>query len=553
MSDRLRCQQDGDPGKEYDVIIIGAGVAGMYGLYHLRKMGLSVKVYDGSPEVGGTWYHNGYPGARIDGPNSPYYCYTFSDELMQEWEWKETHSDQPMILAYLKRFADKYDLRKDIQLDTRVDEACYDEGAQRWTVNTSTGESASAQFLICALGVLSAVHKPDIPGFEDYTGECYHSGNWPQEAVSFEGRRVGIIGTGSTGTQLVTEIAKTAGRLTVFQRTPQYTVPARMRPLDPKKLEEVRANWPEMREQLKAMPTGMPMELSARSALEDTPEERQKRYEEMWQKGDIDFYSGCYSDVLTNEEANFTMAEFVRGKIAETVKDPETARKLMPDHFICTKRPILDHGYYETYNRDNVTLVDLREDPIEKITATGICTEKGEHELDMIVLATGYDSLTGSILRLNPKGRGGTELKDKWRDSFDSYLGLGMSGFPNLFQTLGAGSPGILYNQPLGAEQQIDWIGKCIEFMREKGLGTIEASPEAEKAWVEEITAIGNQTLFPKTDSWFVGANIPGKPRQFAMHAAGYLYFPRILDVAENGYEGFVFEEEDDTVIGDAS
>ena len=549
MSDKPQNQQRKGPVEEYDVVVIGAGVSGMYALYHLRERGLSVKVYDGAPEVGGTWWHNGYPGARIDAPCSPYYCYTFSDELVQEWDWSERYSDQATILAYLKNFADKYDLRRDIQLETWIDEARYGAGAQRWTVNASTGERATAQFLICALGALSTTYKPDIPGFENFSGEWYHSGNWPHEPVSFKGKRVGVIGTGSTGVQVIPEVAKTAAHVTVFQRTPQYSVPARNRPFEPEELAEVRANWSVLREELRDALGGLLFPVPTRSALEDTPEQRQARYEEFWEEGGMSIHTSAYNDILTDEEANRTLSDFIRGKIREIVDDPETAEKLIPEHRVATKRIILDHGYYETYNRDNVTLVDLREDAIETVTPSGICTQSGEHQLDMIILATGYDAISGSALRLNPIGRNDLELKEKWQDGFPNYLGLGVSGFPNLFQIQGTGAPGVLYNVPLGSERQVEWIGDCISHMREQGLGVIEPTPDAEKAWVEEVTDIANQTLYTRTSSWYTGGNIPGKPRQFVAHVFGHLYFPHIEEVAEKGYEGFSFEPAQSEVV----
>ena len=398
--------------KQYDAVIIGAGVGGLYALHHLRKMGLSVRVYDGAPGVGGTWWWNRYPGARVDGPGSPFYCYTFSEDLVKEWDWAETQPSQQSVLEYLEYVADRFDLRRDIQLETWMRDARYDEEKQRWLVETHTGERVSAQFLICAVGTLSAAYKPDIPGIDTFAGECYHTGLWPQEPVSFAGKRVGVIGTGSSGVQAIPEIAREAAHLTVFQRTPQYSIPARNRPLDPEITRQARENWDAIRAQLNANAVGMPFKMSERLACEDTPEQRQALYEELWQKGGFHLLFSSYADLLTDKEANRSLADFVRGKIRETVRDPKTAAKLMPDYYLGTKRQLLDNGYYETFNRDNVTLVDLREDPLQEITPTGVRTATGEHPLDMLVLATGFDAVTGALMRLNPKGRGGVGLKE---------------------------------------------------------------------------------------------------------------------------------------------
>jgi len=530
----------------YDAVIIGAGFGGMYALHLLREMGLAVRLYDGAAGVGGTWWWNRYPGARVDFPGGPFYCYTFSEDLVREWDWAETQPDQPAVLAYLEYVADRLDLRRDIQLETWVHDAIYDEGAQRWIVETSAGNRVSAQFLICAVGTLSAAHKPNIPGIDDFAGECYHTGRWPHEPVSFAGKRVGVIGTGSSGVQAIPEIAREAAHLTVFQRTPQYSIPARNRPIDPEALREARENWPAIRAKMNASPLGAPFEIvtGGRSALDDTPEQRRALYEELWQKGGFHALFGSYFDLVTDKEANRTLADFVRDKIRGIVADPATAAKLMPDYYVGTKRQILDNGYYETFNRDNVTLVDLREDPILEVTPAGIRTAKGEHPLDMLVLATGFDAITGALLRINPKGRGGVSLAEKWRDSFDNYLGIAVADFPNLFMIHGPGSPSVLFNMPLGAELESAWIGDCVRYMRERGLGAIEAIPDAEKSWGREVAEIANATLFPLTDSWYTGANIPGKPRQFSVHLGGPLYFQRIAEVAARGFEGFVLEKE---------
>jgi cation diffusion facilitator CzcD-associated flavoprotein CzcO len=528
--------------EHYDVVVIGAGVSGMYALHHLREMGLSVRVYDGASDVGGTWWYNRYPGARVDGPGSPFYCYTFSDELMQEWDWEETQSEQSAVLAYLEHFADRFELRRDIQFETWVRDACYDEAAQRWTVETDTGVRASAPFLICAVGALSTANMPDIPGIHDFAGECYHTGQWPHEPVSFEGKRVAVIGTGSSGIQSIPEIAKEAAHVTVLQRTPQFAFPCGNRPITPEDMADARKNWEAIRAKMYANMGGFPHDGHTRSASEDTPAERRAFYESLWQRGGFHFFLDLYNDIVVSEEANASLADFVRDKIREIVHDPETARKLMPDHYVMTKRPILEDGYFEVYNRDNVTLVDLREDPIERLTPTSVITRTGEHPIDMLVLATGFDAISGTMLRLNPKGRGGMPLKERWQDRFHNYLGITIAGFPNLFMIHGPGSPGVFYNMPLGAERQMDWIGKCLCHLREQGLGAIEPTEDSEEAWANEVSAIANATLFPRTDSWWTGANVPDKPRYFCAYLGGDIYYQRIYDAAKD-YAGFVFEK----------
>ena len=525
--------------------MIGAGVSGMYALHHLRGMGLSVRVFDGATHVGGTWWHNRYPGARVDGPSAPLYGYTFSDELVREWDWTESQSSQPEVLAYLEHFADRFDLRRDIELATWVEGARYDEVAQRWNVEVAGGRIVSARYLVCAVGALSAPNQPDIPGIDDFAGECVHTGAWPEEPVSFAGKRVGVIGTGSSGIQAIPEIARKADHVTVFQRTPQYTVPARNRPISPEELAAVRENWEGIRDGMVTPPPPdalLPMMPgNGRSAFDESPEERHALYEELWAKGTLGFLYGNYPELLVNEEINREVGAFLRSKIREIVRDPATADKLMPDHFYGTKRPILDDGYYDTYNRENVTLVDLRADPIQEMTATGVRTASGEHPIDLLVLATGFDAISGSMLRLDPKGRGGVRLEEKWASQFHNYLGLMVSDFPNLFMIHGPGTPGVLYLMPLGAELETEWIANCIQRMQDQGMSTVEPTQEAELAWDREVNALANKTLFPKTDSWYTGANIAGKSRHFAVHLGGPAYFQRIAQIAEDGYAGFVF------------
>ena len=527
----------------YDALIIGSGFGGLYALHHLRdEMGLSVRAFDGAGGVGGTWWYNRYPGARVDAPSAPFYAFTFSQELVDDWDWTETQSAGSDVRAYLEHVAERFDLLKDIQFETWVTDATYDEVTQRWTIETDRGEHVSARFLICAVGALFVAHKPDYPGIDDFAGECYHTGRWPHEPVSFTGKRVGVIGTGSSGIQSIPEIAKEADHVTVFQRTPQYSLPARNRPLTEEERARYREDWANLRESMNRR-GGWPFKTSRLKASAYSPEERHARYEELWQEGGIHLAINSYVGVLVDEELNEEVSEFVRDKIRTIVRDPETARKLLPDYHFATKRLILDNGYFETYNRDNVTLVDLREDPIEEFTPTSVHTKHGEHPIDMLVLATGFDAVSGSMLQLNPKGRGGVSLTEKWETRFDTYLGMTIAGFPNLFMIHGPGSPGVLFTMPLGGERQTAWIDSCIRHLEEAGLGAMEPTEEAEAEWDREISALANKTLYPRTDSWYTGANIPGKHRQFLAHLRGSQYFDRLAEIADNGFEGFVFEE----------
>jgi cation diffusion facilitator CzcD-associated flavoprotein CzcO len=533
--------------EQYDAIIIGAGFGGLYALHHLRdEMGLRVRAFDGAGGVGGTWWYNRYPGARVDAPSSPFYAYTFSQELVDEWEWTETQTAGPSVLAYLDHVARRFDLLKDIQFETWIADARYDEAAQRWTIETDEGETASAQFLICATGALFVANMPDYPGITDFAGECHHTGRWPHEEVSFAGKRVGVIGTGSSGIQSIPEIAKQAEHVTVFQRTPQYALPARNRPLTREEITRYREDWDDLRMSMRRR-GGWPFKTQRRRASDFSPEERKAIYEELWEEGGIHLSINSFRGVLVDEELNEEVGEFVRSKIRETVRDPETARKLMPDYPFGTKRLVLDNGYFETYNRDNVSLVDLREDPIEEFTPGSVRTKHGEHPIDMLVLATGFDAVSGSMLKLNPRGRGGVRLEQKWGGRFDNYLGTTIAGFPNLFMIHGPGAPGVFFTMPLGGELTTAWIAGCIRHLEAQGLGTIEATEGAEASWDREINAIADRTLYPRANSWYMGANIPGKPRQFLGHLRGSQYFDRLFEVAEEGYEGFEFEPVRDT------
>lgn len=527
---------------EYDVIVIGAGFSGLYALYKLRSEGLNVRVFDGAGGVGGTWWYNRYPGARVDGPSSPYYAFMFSQELADEWEWKETQTGGPEVLAYLEYAAKKFDLEKDITFNTWVENVEYNENEQNWTISTSSGEKAKAKFLVCGLGLLFVPNMPDYPGIQDFKGECYHTGRWPHEEVSFAGKRVAVIGTGSSGIQVIPEVAKDAEHVTVFQRTAQYTLPARNRPITQKELEQARQGWAEAREVMCENIAGFPFEFKPRRAKDYTPEERQEIYEELWQNGGFDLILKSFAYVMVKQDLNEEIGNFVRKKIQDMVVDPETAEKLLPKYLIGTKRLIMDSGYYETYNRDNVTLVDIRRNPIEKFTETSIHTNDGEYPIDVLILATGFDAVTGSIMKLNPKGRNGSSLAKKWVERHETFMGLTIPDFPNLFVLQGPGSPGVFFTVPLGSERSVNWIADCVKYMDENGFGAIDPIFEHAKKWGEELDALANMTLYPQTPSWYSGANIPGKPRQFLGHLDGAGYYKRLNEIAEKNYAEFRFE-----------
>ncbi len=527
----------------YDAIIIGAGFSGLYALHKLRDQeGLNVRAFDAAGGVGGTWWYNRYPGARVDGPSTPYYGYMFSRELAEEWDWSETQSGGPEILSYLEHVAERFDLKKDIQFNTWIKDARFDEETQRWTIETEDGETASAQFLICGLGVLFVANMPAYPGIKDFAGECYHTGRWPHEKVSFKGKRVGVIGTGSSGIQVIPEIAREADHVTVFQRTAQYTMPARNRPISKEELTELRAEWEDIRETMRKNPAGFPFEMGSRKSGDYTAEERHAIYEQLWEQGGFALALQSFKGVMVKKDLNEEIGAFVCSKIAEIVKDPQIAEKLSPKYLFGTKRLILDNGYYETFNRDNVTLVDISEDPIERFTETSLHTAKEEYPIDVLVLATGFDAVSGSILKLNPKGRDGVSLKQKWQGRYETYFGISIPDFPNLFSIHGPGSPGVFFTIPLGTEQTVDWIANCMKHMAANDLGVVDCTREAAESWGKEVDGMAAATLYPETESWYSGANIPGKPKQFLGHLNGVRFYDQLQHVADEGYIGFTFE-----------
>lgn len=523
----------------WDVVIIGAGFSGLYLLHRARELGLRARVYEAAPEVGGVWFWNRYPGARCDS-ESMYYSYSFSSELEQEWPLEERYPSQPANLAYLRHVADRFDLRRDIVFNTRVTGATWVDAAHEWTVRTDTGDEVRTRFLITAVGCLSTASKPGFEGLDEYGGQVLYTSEWPAEGVDLTGKRVGVIGTGSTGIQSIPEIAKVAAHLTVFQRTPQYTLPANNHPLDPDYVRELKAGYREVRERCRYSNAGTPYILGTRSALEVAEEERRAAYEQAWARGGGRFL-GTYNDILVDEAANETAAEFVRGKIREIVREPAVAEALTPTTYpIGTKRIPMDSGYYATFNRDNVALVDLRRTPLVRFTAGGVRTSEEEVPLDAVVFATGFDAITGSLLALNPVGREGITLQDKWSKGPVTYLGVATSGFPNLFMITGPGSPSVLTNMPVAIEQHVDWVIDCIAHLDKVGATVIESGRESEEEWTEHVGRVASRTLYPLAASWYVGANIDGKPQSFMPYVGGLGHFRRICDaIAAADYRGF--------------
>jgi cation diffusion facilitator CzcD-associated flavoprotein CzcO len=526
--------------QKVDAVIVGAGLAGLYQLYRLRELGLTTRVLEVADGVGGTWYWNRYPGARCD-VESLSYSYSFSPELEQEWNWTEKYPTQPEILSYINHVADRFDLRRHITFNTRVVGAGYDEAAQRWRVDTDTGESIDSQYVIMATGCLSRSKAPEVPGTERFQGPIYHTGQWPHEGVDFTGQRVGVIGTGSSGIQSIPLIAEQAADLTVFQRTPNFTMPAGNRPLSETEISEMKAQYREWREAQRTSGFGVPIEEPTQSALEVAAEERTVKYQAGWDQGNLVAIMASYTDTLTDKDANDTAAEFVRQKIRETVHDPEVAEMLSPRSFpIGTKRPCLDSGYYETFNKEHVHLVDLRKTPLSELTEAGLRTSEREYEFDAIVFATGFDAMTGALNAIEIRGKDGLRLQDKWAEGPRSYLGIAIAGFPNLFTITGPSSPSVLSNMMVSIEQHVDWISDCISYLRERGVTEIDATPEAEDGWVAHVEEVGNYTLYPTADSWYMGSNVPGKPRVFMAYIGGVgAYRQKCDQVAANGYEGF--------------
>jgi cyclohexanone monooxygenase len=524
---------------DVDAVIVGAGFAGIYALYRLRATNLRVQGLEAAEDVGGTWYWNRYPGARCD-VESMSYSYSFSPELEREWIWTERYASQAEILRYLQHVVDRFALRSLIRFRTRLTQAHWDAASGRWQLRTHTGESLTARFLVMATGCLSEPRLPAIPGIERFAGRIYQTSRWPREEVDFTGQRVAVIGTGSSGIQSIPVIARQAAHLTVFQRTPNFSVPAHNAPLDPRARQRLMENYPPFRRSLRESFTSLMPDSEQPSALALTAEERERRYRAAWDEGGIKLLF-CISDAIISKPANDTLASFVHERIRETVKDPEIAVRLMPrDYPLGTKRLCVDTDYYATFNRSNVTLVDLRATPIVSASEQGLATSAAEFPLDSVVFATGFDAMTGALLALDIRGLGGRRLADAWRDGPRTYLGVATSGFPNLFMITGPGSPSVLSNMVVSIEQHVDFIADLIAKMHERGASTAEVQSPAEQAWVEHVAEVAETTLFPQANSWYMGANVPGKPRVFLPYVGGVgLFRKQCHDIAAAGYAGF--------------
>jgi cyclohexanone monooxygenase len=523
--------------EDVDVVIVGAGFAGLYMLHKAREAGLTARVFEAGGGIGGTWYFNRYPGARCD-VESMEYSYSFDPALEQEWQWTERYATQSEILKYINHVADRYDLRRDVVLETRVSAAVFDEGRSRWTVETDKGDRVSARYCVMATGCLSVTNLPPIKGIEGFKKPIYHTGAWPHQGVDFTGLRVGVIGTGSSAIQSIPLIAEQAKQLTVFQRTPSYSIPAHNRPLSDEEQRAVKAEYPAKRKRAMGEGFAIDMQMSETSATSVSDAEANAAFEAVWARGGLGFL-GAFSDLVLDKNANDKAAEFLRGKIRSIVKDPQTAARLTPPQVVGCKRLCVDTNYFATFNRDNVALVDLRETPIEAITADGIKTSASYHQVDALVLATGFDAITGALNRIDIRGRDGERLRDVWADGPQSYLGIGIAGFPNLFMIAGPGSPSVLTNMMVSIQHHVDWITEAMKFLASRQLATIEPSIEAQAAWVKEVEMVANSTLFPACSSWYVGANIPGKPRVFPAYVGFPPYAEKCAAVVANGYEGF--------------
>ncbi|NOP96969.1 NAD(P)/FAD-dependent oxidoreductase [Mycolicibacterium fortuitum] len=524
---------------EVDVVVVGAGFAGLYALHRFREQGLSVRVFEAADGVGGVWYWNRYPGARCD-VESVDYSYSFDKDLEQEWNWTEKYATQPEILAYLNHVADRFDLRRDISFGTRVTDMVLDEKALRWQVRTDRGDVVSARFCILAVGPLSNANIPAIEGLESFAGEVYHTAHWPHEGVDFTGKRVGVIGTGSSGIQAIPHIAREAEQLYVFQRTPNYSVPAGNIPLDEQTRAAQKAGYAERRRLSMLSGGGSPHQPHPKSALEVSAEERQRTYERRWQLSGV-LFSKAFPDQLVTIEANDTARLFWEQKVRAVIDDPAVADVLIPkDHPIGAKRICTDDNYFQTFNRDNVSLVNLRATPIERIDPSGVDTTDAYYDLDALVLATGFDAMTGSVQKLNVVGRGGRTLNEAWAEGPVTYLGLGVPGFPNVFNIAGPGAPSVLANMVLHSELHLNWVADAIAYLDAHGAPAIEAREDAAAEWVAECTRRAAETLMPQANSWYLGANIPGKPRVFMPFVGGFgVYGAIIADVAAAGYKGF--------------
>ncbi|MEQ8861470.1 MAG: NAD(P)/FAD-dependent oxidoreductase [Pseudomonadales bacterium] len=521
----------------FDAVVVGAGFAGMYMLHRLKRQGLQVRVYEAGGGVGGTWYWNRYPGARCDIPSMEY-SYQFSDELQQQWEWSERYAPQAEILNYANHVAERFGLLPDIQFDTRVTAAVYDEAERRWTVTVDSGETVSARYVVMATGCLSVPNMPNIKGLDLSSENVYHTGRWPREGVDFTGRRVAVIGTGSSAIQSIPLIAEQAASVTVFQRTPNYSVPAHNAPLDPEYVADIKSRYRQYRAENWQRGFGADFRDSDRSALAVSDEERLAEYEDRWARGGLAFLA-AFNDLPFDDAANATAQEFIRGKIRERVADPALAEKLAPTTPVGCKRLCVDTDYYETFNEDHVQLVDLKEEPIVEVTASAVRTGRAEYPVDCVVLATGFDAMTGAVSRIDIRGSGGVSLKDKWQEGPRAYLGLATAGFPNLFLITGPGSPSVLSNMLPSIEQHVEWVSECVDYLQTNQYAAIEAEPDAEDAWVAHVNEVADLSIYPKCNSWYLGANVEGKKRVFMPYLGVPPYREKCAEVVANDYEGF--------------
>ncbi len=536
-----RQERPGEMGAVFDAVIVGAGFAGMYMLHRLRGLSFSARVFEAGSGVGGTWYWNRYPGARCD-VESMQYSFSFSEELDQEWNWSEKYAPQAEILSYANHVADRFDLRRDIVFDTRVTAATFDEDAGCWLIETNRGDRVLARFCIMAVGCLSAPNRPNFRGMKNFRGPIYHTGEWPHEGVDFTGLRVGVIGTGSSAIQSIPIIAQQAAHLTVFQRTATWSVPARNESLTSEYLQAAKADYPALRAKARGRPTGFYFPFNMKPALEAAPEERERQYEEAWTRGGLPFL-GAFGDLLFEKAANDTIADFARRKIRGIVKDPATADLLCPDNVFCCKRLCVDTSYFETYNLEHVKLVDVSKTPIERFTPDGIEVDGVAYPLDTAVCATGFAAMTGSFDKIAITGRKGLTLTEKWRAGPRAYLGIASAGFPNLFTITGPGSPSVLASMIQAIEQHVDWLADCMAHMRDVGAATIEPKREDEDAWVEHVTDVSTVSLRSTCSSWYVGTNIPGRPRVFMPYIGGFpVYVQKCNEVMSAGFDGFVLE-----------
>ena len=528
---------------DVDVVVVGAGFSGLYLLYRLRKAGFSTRVFERGGDVGGTWYWNRYPGARCD-VESLQYSYSFDEQLQQDWHWPEKFSAQPDILAYANHVADRFNLKKDIEFNIEVKASWFDENLKTWKITTNTGEEINAQYFIMATGCISTTQIPNIKGLSDYVGNTFHTGDWPHEEVDFSGQSIAVIGTGSSGIQSIPVLAKQAKKLTVFQRTPNYSIPSQNEPMTKKYERSWKDVYSERRKEMRYSAHGSLKDLNDVPALSVDEDQRQELYTKRWAIGGTGFL-GSFNDLLTNADANYTAAEYVRQQIKRVVKDKETAEILCPRSYpIGTKRICIDTGYFETYNRENVKLVDISKKPIQRLVTDGIIVDDQLYPFDSIIFATGFDAMTGSIFNVDIKGRGGLALKEKWNAGPKTYLGLMSASFPNLFMITGPGSPSVKSNMIMSIEQHVDLVIETLLSMRRKGLSVVEPELEAENKWVDHVQEVANKTLFPQANSWYMGANIPGKPRLFMPYIGGVGAYREICEeIVANNYRGFKFEK----------